>query len=510
MTKKFGKVYLVGGGPGDPGLITVKGKEILGRADTVVHDFLVNLELLSYTKPGAELICVGKKAGHTVMPQGEINGLLVEKAREGKTVARLKGGDPFIFGRGGEEAEVLAAEGIEFEIVPGVTSAAAVPAYAGIPLTHRKIASSFAVVTGHENPAKGESGIEWDLVARMGTVVFLMGVTNLAANMKKLMEFGMSPDTPAAVIARGTYPSQASVTGTVADIAEKAAAREDVSSPAIVVTGEVVRFSDVISWYEKKPLFGKRIVVTRPREQARPLSALFEEMGAEVVEFPAIEIAPLRSYAVLDKALNALGSYDWIIFTSVNGVGGFFERLRHLGLDVREMHGPKVAAIGEVTAEEIGARGINVDMIPADYRAEGLIELFGKMDIKGKRILIPRAKEAREILPESLRDMGAHVDVAPVYRTKKAGKTKTAALKKEISEGRIDVITFTSSSTVKNFLETVDKVRNFSGKKPVFACIGPVTAKTLTDLGYKAAVVPAEYTAAGLAEAVADYFKDLK
>jgi len=295
-----GRVHLVGAGPGDPGLITVKGKEILGKADTVVHDYLVNLELLSYTKPGAELVCVGRKAGHTVMPQEDINRLLVEKARSGRIVARLKGGDPFIFGRGGEEAETLAAKGIEFEIVPGVTSAAAVPAYAGIPLTHRKIASSFAVVTGHENPAKDESGIEWDVVARMGTVVFLMGVTNLAENMKKLIRFGMSPDTPAAVIARGTYPSQASVTGTVADIAAKAAARADVSSPAIVVTGEVVKFSDVISWYEKKPLFGKRVVVTRPREQARPLSSLFDVDFTTAVPAPHVPaaVALARRYAV--------------------------------------------------------------------------------------------------------------------------------------------------------------------------------------------------------------------
>ena len=505
--KKYGKVYLIGGGPGDPGLITVKGKEILGKADAVVHDYLVNPELLSYTKPGAELICVGKKAGHKVMPQGRINKLLVEKARGGRIVARLKGGDPFIFGRGGEEVEVLAAEGIDFEIVPGVTSASAVPAYAGIPLTHRKIASSFAVVTGHENPAKGESGIEWDIVARMGTVVFLMGVTNLAENMQKLIDSGMSPDTPAAVISRGTYPSQASVTGTVGDIAGKAAARDDISSPAVVVTGEVVGLSDVISWYEKKPLFGKRIVVTRPKEQARPLSSLFEEMGAEVLEFPAIEIAPLRSYAALDKAMDGLGSYDWIIFTSVNGVGGFFERLRFLGRDVREMHGPKIAAIGEVTAEELDARGINVDMVPDDYRAEGLIELFKEMDLKGKRVFIPRAKEAREILPESLRGMGASVDVVPVYETKKPGKAKTAALKKDIIEERIDVITFTSSSTVRNFLETVGEIK-VKGGRPVLACIGPVTAKTLADSGYKAAIMPAEYTAAGLAEAVAAYFKN--
>ena len=509
MSKKYGKVYLIGGGPGDPGLITVKGKEILGKADAVVHDYLVNPELLSHTKPGAELICVGKKAGHKVMPQGRINELLVEKARGGGIVARLKGGDPFIFGRGGEEAEALAAEGIEFEIVPGVTSAAAVPAYAGIPLTHRKIASSFAVVTGHENPAKGESGIEWDIVARMGTVVFLMGVTNLAENMQKLIDSGMSPDTPAAVISRGTYPSQTSVTGTVGDIAGKAAAREDISSPAIVVTGEVVGLSDVISWYEKKPLFGKRIVVTRPREQARPLSSLFEEMGAEVVEFPAIEIAPPRSYAALDRAMGGLGSYDWIIFTSVNGVRGFFERLRLLGRDVREMHGAKIAAIGEVTADELGARGINADMVPGDYRAEGLIELFHGMDVRGKRVLIPRAREAREILPESLREMGAEVDIVPVYETKKPGKVKTAALRKDISEGRIDVITFTSSSTVRNFLETVGEIKAMDGK-PVLACIGPVTEKTLADLGYDAGIVPAEYTAAGLAESVADYFKNRK
>lgn len=502
---RTGTVYLIGAGPGDPGLLTIKGREILGSSDAVVYDYLVNPGLLDFARKGAEIIYVGKKAGVKEMSQGDINRLLISRSKKGMTVARLKGGDPFIFGRGGEEAEALSEKGIPFEIIPGVTSASAVPAYAGIPLTHRDFASSFAVVTGHVAPSKEESNIPWGALADIGTVVFLMGVKNIGKNMRKLMDAGKPPGTPAAVIARGTYPAQSAATGTVGDIARIIKKRKDIASPAIVVTGEVVRLREVINWYESKPLFGKRVLVTRARGQAESFARLLGEQGAEVIEFPVIEIVPPADYAGLDRALANVRDYDWIIFTSVNGVTKFFERLGESGKDLRELYGVRIAAIGEVTAGEIERMGIHVELVPGEYRAEGLIEKLAGENMRGKRILLPRAKEARDILPASLREMGAVVDVVTAYETKKPGRRSSAKIKNMLDNNMIDAVTFTSSSTVRNFLSIFPGFRQVRGK-PALACIGPVTAKTLRDAGYKAQITSREYTVDRLAEELAGYF----
>lgn len=500
-----GTVYLIGAGPGDPGLMTIKGREALGKSDVVVYDYLVNPKLLSLAREDAEIIYVGKKAGSKEKSQGEINRLLVARAIKGKTVARLKGGDPFVFGRGGEEAEALSRKGIRFEIIPGVTSASAVPAYAGIPLTHRDVTSSFAVVTGHEDPSKNGSSIPWDALSKIGTVVFLMGMRNIGSNMRKLMENGKASGTPAAVITWGTYPSQVTATGTVGNIARVVKKRKDIASPAIVVTGDVVDFREAIDWYERKPLFGRKILVTRAREQAGAFVALLEEEGAEVIEFPVIEIAPPRSYKAIDTAISDVRSYDWIVFTSVNGVTRFFERLAHSGMDLRELYGVRIAAIGEVTAGEIEKRGIHVELKPDEYRAEGLIDAFGKERIFGKRILIPRAKVARDVLPVTLGKMGAVVDVVPAYETKKPGRGAASKIMRMLDEGEIDAVTFTSSSTVRNFLEIFPGFKTVRGK-PALACIGPVTVKTLRGSGLSARITPSEYTVEKLAHAIAEYF----
>lgn len=485
--------------------MTLRGMEVLGKSDVVVYDYLVNPRLLSHAREGAEIIYVGKRAGVKEMSQAEINRLLTGRARKGKTVARLKGGDPFIFGRGGEEAEALSKKGIPFEIVPGVTSASAVPAYAGIPLTHRDITSSFAVVTGHENPTKEESNIPWDVLSKIGTVVFLMGVRNIGKNMRMLMKHGRPPDTPAAVITWGTYPSQATVTETVGTIAGIVKKRKDITSPAVVVTGEVINLREVINWYERKPLFGKRILVTRAREQAEPFLRMLEEEGAEVIEFPVIQIVPPGSYEDLDRAIGSVRNYDWLVFTSVNGVTKFFERLTQSGKDVRELYGLKIAAIGEATAGEIKKKGIRVELLPVEYRAEGLVEEFERVNIKGKRILIPRAMEARDILPVKLREMGAVVDVVTAYETRKPGKGVSAKIKKMLDNNMIDAVTFTSSSTVRNFLSIFPGFKQARGK-PALACIGPITEKTLRDAGYKAQITPGEYTVEKLAREIAGYF----
>ena len=500
-----GTVYLIGAGPGDPGLMTIRGMEVLEKSDVVVYDYLVNPRLLSHARRDAEIINVGKRAGVKEKSQGEINRLLIDRARKGKTVARLKGGDPFVFGRGGEEAEALSKKGIPFEVIPGVTSASAVPAYAGIPLTHRNVTSSFAVVTGHEDPSKEESNIPWDVLSRIGTVVFLMGVRNIEKNMRMLMDHGKPPRTPAAVITWGTYPSQAVATGTVGSMARILKKRKDISSPAIVVTGEVVNLRDVINWYERKPLFGKRVLVTRAREQAEPFLRMLEEEGAEVIEFPVIQIVPPGSYEELDRAIRSIRDYDWLVFTSVNGVAKFFERLIESGKDVRELYGLRIAAIGEATAGEIEKKGVRVELLPVEYRAEGLVEEFERVNIKGKRILIPRAKEARDILPVKLREMGAVVDVVTAYETRKPGKGVSAKIKKMLDKNMIDAVTFTSSSTVRNFLSIFPGWKPLRGK-PALACIGPITEKTLRDAGFKARITPGEYTVEKLAREIAVYF----
>ncbi len=510
MSKK-GTVYLIGAGPGDMGLLTIKGRELLRVADVIVYDYLVNDRLLEYAKDNAEIIYVGKKAGQKEMSQKAINALLVSKAKKGSTVARLKGGDPFTFGRGGEEAEALELKQIPFEIVPGVSSVSAVPAYAGISLTHRDFTSSFAVVTGHEDPSKEKSNMPWEALSQIGTVVFLMGVKNLKQNMSRLISAGKDPNTPAAVITWGTHPSQSTLTGTVSNISDLALRRKDISSPGVVVVGEVVKLRKILDWYESKPLFGKTVIVTRPKEQSHEFIRLLEDRGASVIPFPTIEIVPPRSYKALDRAINNLEHYDWIVFTSVNGVKSFFDRLKVLNKDIRELHRAKIAAIGEITANEILDKGIKVDIVPDEFKAEGLIKMFKKDGIKNNKVLIPRARVARDVLPESLKKLGAEVDVVTSYITKKPTKSKTNHICKLLDENKVDLITFTSSSTARNFFELIPDFKQ-NKNKPVIASIGPITAQTIREFGHSAQIIPKQYTVLHLTEEVANYYakKNLK
>ena len=505
---KKGKVYLVGAGPGDPGLLTLKAKELIEKADVIVYDYLANETFLDYARDHADLIYVGKTGGSHTMKQEDINILLCEKAGEGLNVIRLKGGDPFIFGRGGEEAQELAKSGIPFEVVPGVTSAIAVPAYAGIPLTHRDYTATVAFITGNEDPTKEQSNIDWAKISTgVGTLVFLMGIGNLEAIANELIRHGRSPDTPVAVIHRGTVPGQKSVEGSLRDIAT-IAKKKGITPPGIIVVGDVVRLRPELNWFEKRPLFGKRIVVTRAREQASQFMAGLSELGAECIEFPTIEIKPPLSRAGMDRAIETLGDYHWLIFTSVNGVDWFFKRLYELGKDIRSLRDIKVGAIGPKTAEAVRKRGINPDLVPDEYKAEGVIEAFRGKDLKGVNILIPRAAEAREILPDELRELGARVDVVEAYRTVMpgAGTEKLAAM---LNKGEIDMATFTSSSTVTNFVSMFRDKGDSLGqwmKDVAVACIGPITAKTAEENGFRVSLAPKEYTIEALTDAVVEYF----
>jgi uroporphyrinogen III methyltransferase/synthase len=505
---KRGKVYLVGAGPGDPGLLTLRGRQVLERAEVVVFDYLANEELLKFVPPNAERIYVGKKGGDHTLGQEGINALLVEKGRE-NIVARLKGGDPFIFGRGGEEAQALIEAGVEFEVVPGVSAAAAVPAYAGIPLSHRDLTSTIAIITGHERADKEdtESKIAWDKIATgAGTLVFFMGVKNLPEICRKLIENGRAADTPIALVRWGTTPLQQTVAGTLSDIVEKVRAA-NLQPPAIIIVGEVVKCRDQMNWFERRPLFGRRIVVTRAREQASDFKAKLEELGGSCIEFPTIEVVPPPSWAPLDEAITALSEYDWIIFTSVNGVRSFMGRMQAAGHDARALHGIRLAAIGPKTAEALEAVMLRPDLVPSEYRAEAILEALSGDNVSGKRFLMPRAMVAREILPEKLRERGARVDVVPAYQTvlpeRDAQKVRSL-----LTDGRIDCVTFTSSSTVSNFFAMVGKEEFERCKeKTVIACIGPITAETAAGFGLKTDVMPSEYTIGGLVEALVDHFK---
>ncbi len=499
-----GKVYLIGAGPGDAGLITVKGLNCLKQADVVIYDRLVNPRLLSYVKEGVELIYVGKAPGAHHIDQERINRLLVEKSLEGKMVVRLKGGDPFVFGRGGEEALELVKVGIPFEVIPGVTSAYAVPAYAGIPVTQRGYTSTLTVLTGHGTTNTLDAEIDWKKIASIGTLVFLMGLNNLSFITKRLMENGSSPDTPIAIIRWGTRGSQETLVGTLKDIIPKVKEKK-FKPPAVIVVGEVVSLRDKLNWFENKPLFNKIIVTTRPQAQTFNLTERLEELGAEVVEFPVIKVIPPESFAQVDKSIENLSSYNWLIFTSVNGVQYFFQRMRDLKRDLRELKGIKLAAIGPATAKALENLGFSIDYLPEEYKAEALAEGFKREDIRGKRILLPRAKEAREVLPEELKEMGAQIDVVSVYQTV-ADEGKVEMAVKRLKGKKVDFITFTSSSTVKNFVKLVKERANlrkvFKGAK--IACIGPITAKTAKDLGFKVEIVAKEYTVDGLVKAILD------
>jgi uroporphyrinogen III methyltransferase/synthase len=509
--RKQGKVYLVGAGPGDPGLLTIKGRECLCGADVIIYDYLANQAFLGYAKEGAELIYAGKKGGCHTMSQEEISSLIVDRARRGKRVVRLKGGDPFIFGRGGEEAQELARAEIDFEVVPGITSAIAVPAYAGIPLTHRDYTSTVAFITGHEDPGKEKSDIEWDKIALgTGTLVFLMGVGNLAQIAESLMLNGRSPDTPVAVIRRGTVPAQKTLIGTLRDIA-RLAREHNTKPPAIIVVGNVVRIRKELNWFETRPLFGKRIVVTRAREQSSEFLALLSEFGAECIEFPTIEIVPPESWDALDRAIHTLESYHWLLFTSVNGVKYFLQRLKVLGKDVRDLKGLKIGAIGPKTAETWDHLGIKPDLIPREFRAEALVEMFKEYGIKGAKILVPRAAQARELLPEELRKLDAEVDVVEAYQTIKPDHS-SARVRQMLEKGDIDMVTFTSSSTVTNFLEMFrvdgERFRRWMERVTV-ACIGPITAKTAQGKGLSVNLVPREYTIEALTARIVQHFASL-
>jgi uroporphyrinogen III methyltransferase/synthase len=497
-----GIVYLVGAGPGDPGLITVKGLDCLQKAEVVVCDRLVNQRLLEHVPPDCEIIDVGKTPQNHPIPQSEINALLVDRARAGKMVVRLKGGDPFLFGRGGEEAEALAEAGISFQVVPGVTSAIAAPAYAGIPVTHRDFTSTFAVVTGHEDPAKAGSDIDWaKLATGVGTLVFLMGIGNLPGIVAELIRHGRDPQTPVAVVRWGTEPRQETVTGTLAQIVQRV--REaGLQPPAVTIVGDVVRLREKLRWFDTQPLFGKRVLVTRARAQASALSQRLRELAAEPVEFPTIAVAPPRSWSKLDQVLDGLASYDWVVFTSANGVQAVAERLRARGGDLRVLDDSRVAAIGPATAQALQAHGVRVDFVPAIYVAEEIPAGMG--DVRGQRVLLPRADKARPALAQGLRQKGALVDEVVAYRTT-AAPTAVGDLQAILANGKIDIVTFTSSSTVKNLAAALGGRPEDVGRAlsdMLVACIGPVTARTAQEQGIRVDVVAREHTIEGLVDAI--------
>ncbi len=498
-------IYLVGSGPGDPGLFTVKGVRCMQEADVVVYDRLAPEALLDHAHPDAELVYVGKEPGNPSVPQEEINALLVKLGQDGKTVVRLKGGDPYVFGRGGEEACALAEAGLPFEVVPGITSGIAAPAYAGIPVTHRNVATSVAFVTGHEDPTKGQQDVDWEkLSGGAETLVLYMGIGRLREISSELIAGGRSPETPVACVRWGTRPEQETVTGTLADIAERVA-EANLKPPAIIVVGDVVALREEgLDWFERKPLFGRRVVVTRARAQAGELSRELEALGAEVFEFPTIEIKPPEDFGPLDGAIRSLDSFDWIVFTSVNGVEAFVARLKHHGLDLRAVpRGAKVAAIGPATAKKIQEAGLRVDITPEEYTAEALVGALMSDSLEGKKVLIPRAKVAREILPEKLREAGAEAVVPPAYESVPSLEGKER-LKELLESGQIDCVTFTASSTVENFVRAFGGEAGWLLSKSKVACIGPITADTARGHGLRVDAEATEYTIPGLVSAVED------
>ena len=510
--QRTGKVYLVGAGPGDPGLITLRGKYLLEHAEVVVYDYLASPKLLNYVPKNAQFIYAGKKGGglHAFTQDG-INKLLVEHAKLGRMVVRLKGGDPFIFGRGAEEIQELVAEGIDFEVVPGVTSATAAATYAGIPITHREYTASVAFVTGHEDPNKKLSNIAWDKLATgVGTIVIYMGIKTLPTITRKLIDYGRSPDTPVAVVRWASTPQQHSVVGTLATICD-VVQQADIKPPALVIVGEVVKLRDTIDWFEKRALFGRRIVVTRTREQSSELTMQLEEHGAECLEYSTIHIEPVDDYTLLDQAIDRMGDYQWVLFTSLNAVTYFFQRLALLGLDSRHLAGPKIAAVGKATAEELLRYGIRVDLIPEKFTGEGLAEALVQSQVAGSRILLPRALKAGDLLPETLTDAGATVTVAPVYRNVPPQGRKEE-LREQLESGTVDLVTFTSSSTVTNFLTMLDARdqdelhRLLNGV--AIAAIGPVTAATLQEHGLHVDIQPRRYTIADMVRAIVAHCRE--
>src|SRR4051812_43413196 len=500
--KQQGVCFLVGAGPGDIGLVTLRAKECIEQGEVVVYDYLCNPELLQWAPADAEQIFAGKKAGAHTMTQEEINALLVERTKAGKRVVRLKGGDPFVFGRGGEEALALASAGLQFEIVPGVTSAIAGPAYAGIPVTQRGNNSHVTFFTGHEDPAKTESSIDFGALAKLGgTQVMLMGVERLAAISQQMLASGMRPDLPVALIRWATTERQQTLEGELQNIAQRAAESE-FEAPAVAVFGDVVSLRKELNWFENRPLSGKRIVVTRTRSQAGTLRKQLRALGADVIELPTIRIEPpsdLRGFAELVQDAHA---YDWIIFTSPNGVNAFFELFYKLYDDAREIGGAKIAAIGPATAQRIKDFRLHVDLQPDEFVAEALVREFKKQGgVENLRILLARAEKARDVLPRELSAMGGIVDEGLAYQTVPETRDDNGARRRLMEEGA-DLITFTSSSTVENFLAL--ELPWPAGMQ--VASIGPVTSKTARDLGLQVDVEARRHDVPGLVEAIGKFY----
>jgi uroporphyrinogen III methyltransferase/synthase len=483
-------VYLVGAGPGDPGLLTVRGAEVLRRADVVVYDRLSVEALLDLAPAGAERISVGKSPGHVTLPQVDINALLVERGRAGDTVVRLKGGDPFVFARGGEEAAALAAAGVPFEVVPGITSAIAVPAYAGIPVTLRHSSTSFTVVTGHEDPSVGDDGtVDWRAVAQVGgTIVILMGVARIEKIAAELIAAGRSPDTPAAAVQWGTRPGQRTTRATLGTIADRS-----LESPSVIVIGDVAAVD--LAWFERRPLFGRRVLVTRTRQQASELVASLRQLGADPIELPVIEVADaVDGGAALREAAGRLSSYDWVVVTSPNGARRLLGAVADVGLDARAFGRAALAAIGPGTTRALAEGGLRADLVPPVSVGESLLDALPAPPAGGGRILVARAEVARDVLPDGLRVRGWSVDVVDAYRTVAA----TLSPDQRAAAAGADIVTFTSSSTVTRLLELVGP----DAIPGIVACIGPVTAATAREHGLSVDIEAVDHTVAGLVDAL--------
>jgi uroporphyrinogen III methyltransferase/synthase len=504
--KKTGTCSLVGAGPGDLGLVTLRAKERIEQADVLVYDYLCNPGILSWAREGVEIIYAGKKAGQHTLKQEEIDALLVEKTRAGKRVVRLKGGDPFLFGRGGEEAEALAAAGLKFEVIPGVTSAIAAPAYAGIPVTHRDHTSQLTIFTGHEDPTKPESSLDYQrLATQPGTKVMLMGVERLGPITEALKSHGASQEMPVALVRWGTTGRQQTLRGTLGDIAQRVA-ESGFSAPAVAVFGDVVKLRDQLNWFETRPLFGKRIVVTRTRKQAGGLSAALRQLGADVFELPTIRIDPPKDLYAFAELVRDAHTYEWIVFTSPNGVTSFFEIFFKIYKDVRSIGGARIAAIGPATAAKVREYRLDVDLQPEEFVAEGVIAAFQKFgSVENQTILLARAEQARDVLPQELARLGAIVDEAVAYRTVPEVEDVSGALARFKNEGA-DLITFTSSSTVENFLAM---------KLPLppqlsTASIGPITSATMKARGLRVDVEAKQYDIPGLVAAIQRFYLGAK
>jgi uroporphyrinogen III methyltransferase / synthase len=498
-----GKVFLVGAGPGDPGLLTLRAAAVIATADVLLYDALVSATIVDLAPPGCDRIYVGKRAGRPTIPQREIEALMIAKAQSGKEVVRLKGGDPFVFGRGGEEAQALAAAGIRFEIVPGITSAIAAPAYAGIPVTHRSHNPAFTVATGHEDPGKAAPALDWTTIAaRNHAVIFLMASGKLSEVAHALVEGGWPVSTPAAVVQDGTLPTQRTAVGTLETIVD-VASQARIGPPAVIVVGGVVGLREQIRWFDRTPFFGKRVLVTRPAGSAHELARALQARGAEAIAAPTIMIEPPDDLRSAHRAVDELDRYAWVVFTSRNGVDVFFERLASLGADARLLGRMKVAVIGSATAERLRHYGVRADLVPAEFVGEELARSLIAAARPGDRVLIFRAQEARDVLPKMLAEAGFETTVVAAYKS-------TAARDPEFPGklARSDAVIFTSPSTVAGFVSLIGGEARAAeaARGKTIACIGPITAQAAREAGLEVVVMADVFTAEGIVDALESHF----